>query len=158
MNKQLLLPAPEVAFSGDHALHLLQGVSDGTVVIDTRNNIVFFNAAAEALWGYQQADVIGHNVAMLLPSGMRSEHDAFISRNRQTGVNTIVGTSREIMFQDRAGKLIPAELAISAVEMPPDGEKYYLASIKSITDESHRKKLLDLQNTVFRSLSVSDRK
>ena len=153
MNKQLLLPAPEVAFSGDHALHLLQGVSDGTVVIDTRNNIVFFNAAAEALWGYQQAAVIGHNVALLLPSGMRSEHDAFISRNRQTGVNTIVGTSREIMFQDRAGKLIPAELAISAVEMPPDGEKYYLASIKSITDESHRKKLLDLQNTVFRSLS-----
>ncbi|GCE84531.1 EAL domain-containing protein [Komagataeibacter diospyri] len=154
MNKQLLLPAPETALSGTRALRLLEGASDGIVVIDTQNNIVFFNAAAEALWGYRQADVIGHNVAMLLPSGMRSEHDAFISRNRQTGVNTIVGTSREIMFQDRAGKLIPAELAISAVEMPPAGEKYYLASIKSITDESHRKHLLDLQNTVFRSLST----
>ncbi|QHC34676.1 EAL domain-containing protein [Komagataeibacter xylinus] len=155
MNKSVnIVPESKHSLSGPHALQLLEGVPEGVVVIDGQNSIVFFNAAAEAMWGYSRKDVIGRNAAMLLPDGMRDEHDALINRNRQTGVNTIVGTSREIMFQNQAGDHIPAELAISAVEMVPEGEKYYLASIKGITDESHRRNILDLQNTVFRSLST----
>ncbi|WP_162853798.1 EAL domain-containing protein [Komagataeibacter diospyri] len=142
------------SLSGTSALQVMHGASDGVVVIDEHNRIVFFNAAAEKLWGYSQPEVIGHNVSMLLPAGMRDEHDAFVDRNRRTGINTIIGTSREIRFENRAGDYVAGELALSMITLQPDGRKYYLATIKGMPEESHRRNLQALQNTVFRALST----
>ncbi|MBE7728901.1 EAL domain-containing protein [Komagataeibacter sp. FXV3] len=148
-----LFSKPYHSLSGTNALQVLHGATDGVVVIDERNRIVFFNAAAEKLWGYTQSEVIGYNVNMLLPAGMRDEHDAFVERNRSTGINTIIGTSREIRFENRAGEYVAGELALSMITLRPDLRKYYLATIKGMPEESHRRNLQALQNTVFRALS-----
>ncbi len=145
---------PHHSLSGTNALQVMHGAADAIVVIDERNRIVFFNAAAENLWGYTQSDVIGQNVSMLLPAGMRADHDAFIDRNRSTGVNTIIGTSREIRFENRAGEYVAGELALSMVTLRPDNRKYYMATIKDMTGDGRRRNLQGLQNTVFRALST----
>ncbi|BAK82914.1 PAS domain S-box protein [Komagataeibacter medellinensis] len=140
------------ALSGKVALQVLHGAGEGIVVIDEHNRIVFFNAMAEKLWAYTQADVIGKNVSMLLPASLRDGHDAFVERNRSTGVNTIIGTSRPITLENRAGEPVAAELSLSVIEISPDGRKYYQATIRGLTEESHRNTLAGLQNTVFRAL------
>ena len=48
-------------------LDLLEQASDGVVIIDDRNMIVFFNTAAEHLWGYAKEEVLGKNVSCLVP-------------------------------------------------------------------------------------------
>ena len=142
------------ALSGKTALQVMHGARDGIVVIDEQNRIVFFNAMAEELWGYARSDVIGQNVDMLLPAGMRDGHDAFIGRNRDTGINTIIGTSREITFENRAGEYIKGKLALSMIAVRPDNRKYYLATVSASREEDHGRSLLDLQNTIFRALST----
>lgn len=109
------------ALSGKVALQVLHGAGEGIVVIDEHNRIVFFNAMAEKLWAYTQADVIGKNVSMLLPASLRDGHDAFVERNRSTGVNTIIGTSRPITLENRAGEPVAAELSLSVIEISPMG-------------------------------------
>ncbi|WP_182356162.1 EAL domain-containing protein [Komagataeibacter europaeus] len=134
-------------------MDMLMQARDGVVIIDDRNCIVFFNPAAEKLWGYTSAEVMGRNVKCLVPMDIRQDHDAFIAHNRTTGVNRIVGTSREITFESKGGDYVSAEMSISTALIGPENKRYYMAFMKGVTEESHRKKLLDLQNTVFRSLS-----
>ncbi|GBQ43462.1 EAL domain-containing protein [Komagataeibacter europaeus] len=135
-------------------MSLLHDATEAIVVINEKNDVIFFNTGAEKLWGYTQDEVLGHNVRMLVPDFARQGHDGYITRNRETDINVIVGTSREIIFENRHGDYITGELTLSSSPIGPKGEKYYLASIKAVTEENHRKKLLDLQNTVFQSLST----
>lgn len=37
------------------------------VTIDEKNNITFYNNAAQRLWGYAPSEVLGKNIRMLVP-------------------------------------------------------------------------------------------
>ncbi|MBV1835207.1 EAL domain-containing protein [Novacetimonas pomaceti] len=143
-------PPPMDAMVG---LDLLEQASDGVVIIDDKNRIVFFNSAAEALWGYAKHEVLGRNVSCLVPSIYRQQHDGYIDANRKTGINKIVGTSREVTFESKSGDYISGEMSISTALIGPEKKRYYMAFMKGVTEEGHRKRLLDLQKSVFDALS-----
>lgn len=132
---------------------MLEQAADGVVIINQFNHVVFFNTAAEQLWGCSSADVIGKNVNCLVPLEQRPQHDGYINHNRNTGVNRIVGTSREVVFTRTNGDYVAAEMSISTAIIGPDKQRYYMAFLKGVTEESHRRKILDLQNRVFHELS-----
>lgn len=132
---------------------MLEQAADGVVIIDPLNHVVFFNTAAEQLWGCSAADVIGKNVNCLVPLEQRAQHDGYINHNRNTGVNRIVGTSREVVFTRTNGDYVAAEMSISTAIIGPDKQRYYMAFLKGVTEDSHRRKILDLQNRVFHELS-----
>lgn len=83
------------------------------VTINDKNQIIFFNAAAEKLFGYTRQEVLGKNVDVLIPTALRAGHDDKVNRHRETGSDRIVGTSREVQIQTKQGKLIWARLALS---------------------------------------------
>lgn len=132
---------------------ILMQATDGVIIIDEKNSIIFFNKAAERLWGYSASDVTGRNVSCLVPMEHRSRHDDYIERNRTTGIDHIVGTSREITFTHSSGDYAVAEMSVSAITIEPSLKRYYMAIVKGVTEESHRQKLLVLQNKVFTELA-----
>ena len=106
---------------------------DSVVSIDENNIITFFNAAAERMWGYKAEEVIGENVKMLVPEEIRGGHDELVNANRRTGVDKIVGTSRDLQLFKRDGTPVWANLALSKVRM---GDKItYTAFVKDITEQ-----------------------
>lgn len=111
----------------------LEQAIDAVVTIDENNNITFFNKAAENLWGYERDEVLGQNVKMLVPKAIQSNHDGYVNRNRETGENKIVGTSREIEVPRKDGSTVWCNLALSKVEV--DGKIVYTAFVKDITKE-----------------------
>lgn len=74
----------------------LEQALDAVVTIDEHNDITFANAAAEELWGYERAEMLGQNVKMLVPTDIRDRHDDMVNANRRTNVDKIVGTTREV--------------------------------------------------------------
>ena len=123
----------------------LEQAIDAVVTIDEDNNVTFFNAAAERLWGYDRAEVIGKNVKMLVPKRLQADHDSLVNANRRTGVDKIVGTNREVDIERADGTTITGSLSLSKVRL--DGRTTYTAFVKDVTEEvqmRERTRLLSL--------------
>lgn len=106
---------------------------DAVVVINERNEVTFYNKAAEKLWGYHPKEVIGQNVKMLVPKAIQPEHDSYVNKNRTTGQDKIVGTSREIKIERKDGAVLWGQLSLSKVKL--GGVTVYTAFVKDVTQE-----------------------
>ncbi|HEX7871740.1 MAG TPA: PAS domain S-box protein [Sphingobium sp.] len=95
-----------------HLRSILSTVPDAMVVIDKAGIIVSFSAAAETLFGYREEEVVGENVAMLMPSPDRERHDAYIGRYRETHEKRIIGIGRVVFARRKDGGTFPVELSI----------------------------------------------
>ena len=89
---------------------------DPVISIDHQNRVTYFNRAAERLWGWSTAEVLGRNVKMLVPAELRDRHDGLVEANRTTRVDKIVGTSREVQIERKDGARPWVSLSLSRFE------------------------------------------
>lgn len=138
----------------------LEQAIDAVIAIDPDNKVITFNKAAEALWGYDRTEVIGKNVKMLVPVEIQSQHDSFVNANRASGINKIVGTSREVEVYHKNGHKLWGNLALSKVTLA--GKKYYTAFVRNVTEEVRRRKefqtLSLVANETDNSVVITDEK
>ena len=119
----------------------LEQAIDAVVSIDSENNVTFFNSAAERLWGYERSEVIGRNVKMLVPQAIQAVHDSYVNANRSTGVDKIVGTSRDVRLERKDGAKVWACLSLSRVKV---GDRItYTAFVKDITGEHNAREMMN---------------
>jgi two-component system sensor kinase FixL len=91
---------------------LLDAAVDAIIVIDDRGAITTFNTAAERLFGYVSAEVVGKPVDVLMPEPYRSEHSGYIERYLTTGEPRIIGIGREVHGRRANGETFPIALSV----------------------------------------------
>jgi two-component system sensor kinase FixL len=91
---------------------LLDAAVDAIIVIDDRGVITTFNAAAERLFGYLAAEVLGKPVDLLMPEPYHSEHKGYIDRYLATGEPRIIGIGREVLGRRPNGETFPIALSV----------------------------------------------
>lgn len=75
---------------------VLGTMPDAIVAIDSQGRITLFNAVAEQIFGYPADEVLGQNVAILMPPPYRDEHDGYIRRYERTGEARAIGRIRSV--------------------------------------------------------------
>lgn len=88
---------------------------DGIITIDSRGIIETVNRSALALFGYDEAELIGKNVSILMPLPYSREHDSYLERYHRTNEPRIIGIGREVEGKTRSGRVFPLRLAVSKV-------------------------------------------
>ena len=116
-----------------HVRSILATVPDAMVVIDDAGAILSFSAAAERLFGYAEADVVGQNVSMLMPSPYREQHDGYIARYETTGERRIIGIGRVVTGLKRDGTQFPMELSVG--EARDEGHRIFTGFIRDLTTQ-----------------------
>ncbi len=110
---------------------ILEQANDSVVTIGADKKIRFYNAAAEKMFGYTREEVMGQNVKMIVPMEHRGNHDQYVDSNMNTGVNKVVGKSRDLEMSRKDGSKFWGNLSLSKVDV--GGELQYTAFIKDIT-------------------------
>ena len=111
---------------------ILSTVPDAMVVIDEAGTMLSFSAAAEALFGYAEEEVLGENVRMLMPSPDRERHDSYIQRYLETGEKRIIGKGRVVSGRRADGSTFPMELYIG--EAVRGNERIFTGFIRDLTE------------------------
>lgn len=138
-----------------HLRSILATVPDAMVVIDETGHILSFSAAAEKMFGYAETEVIGENVAMLMPSPDRERHDGYLADYRRTGDRKIIGIGRVTTARHREGFTFPIELSVGEAWV---GEKrIFTGFIHDITQRQQAElRLQDLQSELAHVGRVSE--
>ncbi|HEX8883562.1 MAG TPA: PAS domain-containing protein [Noviherbaspirillum sp.] len=64
---------------------LLKAIGDGVVVADARGNIIFWNAAAERIFGFTEQEAIGKSLDLIIPERQRQRHWDGYHKTMDTG-------------------------------------------------------------------------
>ena len=117
MLEELQVAAAALRDSEACSTAIVQTAVDGIITIDEHGLIESLNPAAERLFGYTAAEVLGQNITMLMPAPYRDEHDGYLARYCQTGEPRIIGIGRDVWGQRRDGTTFPMALAVSEVRL-----------------------------------------
>jgi diguanylate cyclase (GGDEF)-like protein/PAS domain S-box-containing protein len=120
---------------------ILDAAIDAIVCIDARGIIDIFNPAAERMFGYNAADVIGKNIKMLMPEPYRSNHDSYLQNYQATGVKKIIGIGRAAVAVRKDGSQFPIDIAVSETSI--NGKPMYVGFIRDITERKDREQELE---------------
>jgi two-component system, LuxR family, sensor kinase FixL len=131
-----------------HLTSILDTVPDAMVVIDEIGIIRSFSSAAERLFGYAAAEVIGQNVKILMPSPYRESHDGYLERYHTTGERRIIGIGRVVVGERKDGSTFPMELSVG--EMSSNNRQFFTGFIRDLTERRQTEaRLQELQSELF---------
>ncbi len=110
---------------------IIETSPDGLITIQEEGIIQSFNSAAERLFGYAAAEVVGRNVSCLMPSPYREQHDSYVQRYLRTGEKRIIGIGREVLGERKDGSVFPLELAVG--EVCVDGRRWFAGFVRDVS-------------------------
>ena len=113
---------------------VLDAVVDGVIGFNAEGEVQSFNSAAERLYGYDAAEVIGRNIRMLAPKPFQDDFDEYLSNNTRTQPRKTLGVSREVEGLHKNGKAFPLELSI--VETADTGEWRFTGVVRDVSERT----------------------
>ncbi len=123
--------------------------NDGVVSIDSRGDIIYFNKAAERLFGYDNAEVMRQPLTRLMPERHRPAHRQGLQRFISTRAPRIIGRSVEMEGLHKDGHEFPLELSISHWQIGED--ICFTGIVRDITTRRYNEQqIIDLNERLLR--------
>ena len=116
--------------------NLLESAPDAMVIVDDCGKIAIVNGQAEVMFGYDRAELLGHDIEMLLPPRFRGRHQAHRGDYLNDPHVRPMGAGMELAGQRKDGSEFPVEISLSPVRA---GRGTFVSSV--IRDVTERKRL-----------------
>jgi PAS domain S-box-containing protein len=133
--------AAELQHSEEQIRAILDATADAVVTIDILGRIATFNRAAERIFGYLASEVIGENVAMLIPPQERVGRYGYKATAARAYASRLIGGSHEISGRRKDGTIFPIQLSLNAVE----GRDLFVGVARDMTEhKALQKEIIDV--------------
>jgi len=122
---------------------VLGSIFDGIITINEQGLIESVNPAAERIFGYPAVELVGSNVARLMPDPHRSRHDSYLRGYLDSGHARIIGRVREVEGLRKDGTLFPLEIAVNEIRL--GGRRVFSGTLRDVTE----RKAMERMKTEF---------
>ncbi|HKP66134.1 MAG TPA: PAS domain S-box protein [Casimicrobiaceae bacterium] len=112
---------------------ILDSAMDAIITVDASQRVIFYNDAAETMFGWSRADVDGKPLSMLIPERFRTAHGMHVEHFGKTGTTSrrMGGTLRVVTGLRHNGDEFPIDASISQIET--SGERFYTVILRDVT-------------------------
>jgi two-component system, chemotaxis family, CheB/CheR fusion protein len=111
---------------------LWETTTDAIIVLDEQSVIRYANTAMHTIFGYDQAEVIGRDLAMLQPEHLRNRHRQGIARYLATHEKRLNWRATQTTALHRDGHEFPIEISFSHVTI--GGKQLFAGFLRDVTE------------------------
>jgi len=119
---------------------ITETAKDAIVMIDNKGKIVFWNQAAELMFGYLRGEVMGQSLHKILPINEAHKDEKNILSFGKTGESTVLGKTIELPAKTKSGEEKTVELTISRAKL--NNSWHAVGMIRDITDKKKNELIL----------------
>ena len=133
---------------------LIASAMDAIVAVDSHQNVLLFNEAAEKMFGVSSEEVLGKPIDRFIPFHLHPvHHQAIVGLDRETADRILFGKIFSISGIRGDGTEFPGEASVSYVEY--EGEKIYTTILRDVTERKQAEMALLAREELYRGLMKS---
>ena len=114
---------------------LVHSIGDAVVISDAHGTIVYWNPAAERIFGFSEKEALGANMDLIVPERLRHRHNVGYEHSMETGTTRYGDKLLTVPALHRSGK--PLSIAFT-VSMIFDDKQQPIAVAAVIRDDTER--------------------
>ncbi|PZU69499.1 EAL domain-containing protein [Sphingobium sp.] len=117
---------------GEIAAKVVDATSDAIIAVDRQGDIIYWNSAAERMFGRPAGEALGENVEIIIPARLAADHREVFARAAAGGATHFVGNFVEMIGVRGGGSEFPVELLL-AQWGETETEGGFVAIVRDIT-------------------------
>jgi PAS domain S-box-containing protein len=132
---------------------LFDAIGDAVVVCDRAGAVIFWNPAAERMFGHSQAEAMGQRMDMIVPERLRKRHWEGYDKSMETGITKYGHDVLRVPAVDKAGRAMSIAFTVCML-FDDAGQVTACASVirdetaRFTEDRALRKRLAELEAQV----------
>ena len=129
----------------------MQFAPDAFIVTDRGGTIIFANAQAERLFGYDREEMVGGRIERLVPERYREAHEHDRVRYTSAPQARPMGIGLQLTARRRDGSEVPVEISLSPVYS--DDDRYVAATVRDVSERRTMESALRSSEERYRLLA-----
>jgi PAS domain S-box-containing protein len=121
--------------------NLIHSAAEGVIITDSEGNILLINPRIEEMFGYQQSELVGKKIEVLIPQRFRKLHTLHRSHYMESPSRRVMGVGRELVGLRKDGTEFFIEASLSPINT--DEGVFVLGFIIDITKRKLAEKELE---------------
>ncbi|MCF8274827.1 MAG: PAS domain-containing sensor histidine kinase [Flavobacteriaceae bacterium] len=122
---------------------LFEAVSEGVIVVDASQNIVATNISAEQMFGYENKELIGKHLNVLIPKNYHLGHTGHFNGFIKQNVSRKMGNGRDLNGIRKDSTIFPLEIGLNPFNAY--GETYVMALVINVSiRKKHEQEIIEL--------------
>ncbi|SKB61774.1 PAS domain-containing sensor histidine kinase [Maribacter arcticus] len=111
---------------------LSEGISEGIILVNIKQQIVSTNSSAEEMFGYDKDELIGKSLDCIIPKRYHDKHEGHFSSFIEKSEKRKMGNGRDLSGLRKNGEEFPVEAGLNPFKLY--GSSYIMALITDITE------------------------
>ncbi len=114
---------------------LSEGISEGIILVNTKQEIVATNSSAEEMFGYDKEELIGKSLDCIIPKRYHHKHEGHFSSFMEKSEKRKMGNGRDLSGLRKNGQEFPVEAGLNPFALY--GNTYVMALVTDITERKN---------------------
>ena len=116
---------------------------------DAGGRIIFWNQAAERIFGYSEAEVVGQPLTRIIPERYWDAHERRLAQFASTGEMRFLGRTIEMEGLRKDGSEVPIELSLST--WVAGGDRFFTGVLRDISERKRAEETLQRLASIVQS-------
>ena len=129
---------------------VVDSANDAIVTINTAGEIAGWNGAAQKIFHYTAAEMLGQPLVRILPRAGHNHFFTDLQRIQAGGSPLVLDKAVELAGQREDGSVFPME--ISVAEWRVSGERFFTGTMRDITERKRAEEALNHEQTLMATL------